>query len=158
MSIKSIRTPAALPLLAPVLRLLPVPALVLILSSCASNRYSLDEKPQSYIIMGSGGGFTNLVASTYVYPNGQVFETQTFVDSTISHPNIKRTHTKRLFKDLEASKLKEIKFSQPGNTYLFLTYVTEGEKYYFSWDAGGKLPPKEVSEFYIRISELTNPE
>lgn len=148
MSIKSIRT----------LTTLLLPALVLIFSSCVSNRYSLDNKPQSYIIIGSGGGFTNLVASTYVYPNGQVFETQTFVDSTITHPNIKRKHTKRLFKDLEASKLKELKFSQPGNIYLFLTYVDEGQKYYFSWDAGGKLPPKEISEFYIRISELTNPE
>ncbi len=135
-----------------------LPVLMLALSSCVSNRYSLDEKPQSYIIVGSGGGFTNLVASTYVYPNGQVFETQTFVDSTITRPNIKRKDARRLFKDLEASNLKELKFSQPGNIYLFLTYVDEGQKYYFSWGAGGKLPPKEISEFYIRISELTNPE
>ena len=132
--------------------------LALFISSCTSSKYSLDQKPTSYVVVGSGGGFTNLIASTYVYPNGQVFETQTFVDSTITHPNIKRKHAKRLFKDLEASKLKELHFSQPGNIYLFLTYVDEGQKYYFSWDAGGKLPPKEVSEFYIRISELANPE
>ena len=131
---------------------------VFCLASCGSSKYSLDQKPSSYIVVGSGGGFTNLVASTYVFPNGQVFETQTFVDSTIAHPNIRRKYAKRLFKDLQTSQLKERKFSQPGNIYLFLTYVDEGQKYYFSWDAGGKLPPKEVSEFYIRISELTNPE
>lgn len=133
-------------------------ALASVLCSCLSGRYSLEDKPSSYIVIGSGGGFTNLVSKTFLFPNGQVFETQSYVDTTITHPNVKRRKARQLFRDLKSSNLRELEYNRSGNIYLFLTYVEDGEKYQFSWGVGGKNPPAELSEFYIRISELTHPE
>lgn len=113
---------------------------LLLTNSCKTKVYSLQNLPKKYVCFGSGGGFTGLVSSYYLLPNGQMFFQTNFDTAATKLPNVNRKARKSVFKLLKEIKTADWMENKPDNIYQFIHYKTKDTMYSKMWYSGGPQP------------------
>jgi hypothetical protein len=127
----------------------------MLFSSCKGPQYSLESKPETYISYGSGGGFSGMVETVFLFPNGQMFETNSLMGMSSSLPSIKKKKAKALFKELEESGFLSFEMNEPGNMYYFLTMMREdGTEHRVTWGYHGTAVPGDLAQIINKLKAL----
>lgn len=101
--------------------------LYLFLITSCSKKILPEKMPETQIIFGSGGGFTNQVKEYCLLENGKIVAKSadgTYFD-ILTH--IGKTEAKQCFNKCQSLHLDEMQFNEPGNLYYFLTIRTKSK-------------------------------
>jgi len=99
--------------------------LLIILFSCQSQQFTIENLPQRQLVFGKGGGMVGSVDAYILLENGQLFHTNSLTKKSEELVQVGKAKTKELFDQLEALKLGNMDFNHPGNIYYFIEDVGE---------------------------------
>ncbi len=107
------------------------------------------------IQFGSGGGFTGIYKEFSLNGKGQLSSIKTFSKTSTLLKTIDKKTFKSIFKQIESKDFKNITLNESGNLNTFIKFYKDTNivKTY-QW-ADGKTPPKEISELYQSLINLT---
>ncbi|MEZ4985906.1 MAG: hypothetical protein R2795_12870 [Saprospiraceae bacterium] len=131
---------------------LPIVLLVTVVS-CNQQLYTVDALPsKDYLAFGSGGGFSGLTTTWYIFPNGQVFKSiGTAEAAKTPQGQLKKKQVRRLFKQCEST-LAVAKIDQPNNVTHFIRRVTEeGDTVQLRW---GSDAPEAVASLFKNLQKV----
>jgi len=137
-------------------KLLSILLLVGLFSSCKTTEHQLDELPDTYLSYGSGGGFAGSLDEIFIFENGQVLESKTFVDSTIVHPKVKKSEVKSLIDYVLKENLLTYKMFKPGNLYYFINIKIDGAENRIVWGVERGNTPERIAPLYNKLVALTS--
>lgn len=124
------------------------------LASCASNKYTSETLPTSYLTFGSGGGIAGLVTEYLLCENGQLFR-KSPGKKDFQVVKTKKSLGKSLYAQISQLPIKEIKHEKPGNRYFFISLLEETQAHNITWGDENPLKNEAVSKFYNELMELT---
>lgn len=131
---------------------------VLLFTSAACQKYSIDNMPIDQIHFGEGGGITGAITEYCLLKNGQLFNKKHFTEDYKSFKKIKKRTAKKLYKTCKKIELQEVQIDNPGDKYYYIAYETKGFKHKITWGGNQQKPPIEVIELYAALKVLTTEE
>lgn len=136
------------------LHLLSFLLLTSITFSCKSPHYNAENWPHTYLSTGSFGGFSGLVSTTFVLPNGQVFAENSMEKKKLELKKLSKKEAKNLLKSAEKMQWNKLPPDNFGNMSYFISYHTKDTTYTANWGANGSSPPAAVEQIYQQIQKL----
>jgi hypothetical protein len=126
-----------------------------LLVSCKSNKDPIkDLSKESFILFGTGGGFTGKVTSYKLFETGQI-KKQTGINTAFnSHSTIDKKTCIQIFNSIEQLDLKSKPINDPGNLYYFIELNEKGEKTRFTWGGINKEPDSVIRAYYNLLHGL----
>ncbi len=115
---------------------------------------------EPHISFGSGGGFTNTVKTFHLLADGRIIEiTKDTVNTVKTIANIGKKNAKACFAEMQTLKLDSLQFTEPGNLYYFINVKkdTTATVNKIVWGSKDKPVPKEIQEFYKKLSTYLIP-
>ena len=107
--------------------------LFVILLSCKSQQFTLENLPEKQLVFGKGGGMAGSVDTYILLENGQLFHTNSITKKSEELEEVEVAKTKELFDQLDALQLASIDFNHPGNIYYFIEDVNEDSSSKVVW-------------------------
>jgi len=132
--------------------------LTLIISSCKTTRYGLEDYPDRQIIFGAGGGVTGQYETYTLFENGQFFYTNSISKETKALSDLPKSRFKALVKEMKAMDFKENTFQKPGNYNHFISLKEGEESYEYKWAEGSAEVDPEVKRLFKSLMGLTKAE
>ncbi len=117
--------------------------LLLILSSCFTNKKIIDTSI-SEIVFGNGGGFTGEIIAYKLTIQGEVFYKGKQVNK------IDKKSTLEIFK--QAKELNNLKYNEPENTYSFIEILSNDYKNKIVWNTNSNVDEKIIKLYTNLIS------
>jgi len=124
---------------------------LIILSSCKSQQYTLDELPDTQLIFGRGGGISGEVNTYTLLENGQVFHTNSLTKESEEIKSLSKKEAATCFQKMDSLKLSEMDFDHPGNLYYFLEEVNGEERNRVTWGSNEHDISEECKTFYKEL-------
>ena len=109
---------------------------------------------ETYILFGTGGGFTGKVTSYKLYESGQIKKQSGIKTAFNSHTTVKVKTCEQIFKSIEQLDLKSKPINDPGNLYYFIELNEKGEKTKFTWGGINEEPDNAIRAFYNLLNGL----
>ncbi len=104
----------------------------------------------SYIVFGSGGGFTGQYSVYKLFPNGKVLKGSGRTEMKyLEYSKIKKSEASRIINEL--NELKIVSFSEPGNMSYFIKLYHDGKETNYTWGAKGFKVPEELVNIYRNV-------
>ena len=128
--------------------------LVSIALSCKSPKYNSENWPKTYLSTGSYGGFSGMVSTTFVLPNGQVFTENSMESKKVEINAASKKVTKNLFKSADKLNWDKLPADNFGNMNYFISYHTKDTTYTSIWGQYGLEPPDELGRLFQQIQTL----
>lgn len=106
---------------------------------------------------GNGGGFTGAVHSYLLAQNGNLYrmESAAAADSkAVFIKQVRRCHTKQIFRYAVKNNLTTLQYSDPGNMYAFITIQVDRHSNTLTWknkSAGTPAPVLKLSEMLHKL-------
>lgn len=132
--------------------LLCLATIFLMIYSCKTPQFSMENPPQTYAIFTEGGGVTGLSDSWILTPEGIVFELQVFTDSTTYVGALHVENVQQIFKNLENLRENHLTVNKPGNMYRKIRYYSESGNMEWTFGIGGE--HKILSTVYKNFKQL----
>jgi hypothetical protein len=88
--------------------------------SCSSKTFTFDVHKDSYILVGSGGGFTGIATSYYILPSGELFRTGRSDDSFDLVGKLDKDLVSQVFKNYDFLEISNKTLDEPGNRYYYI--------------------------------------
>ena len=129
--------------------------LILVILSCKSAHYSVENWPQTYLSFGSFGGFSGMISTTYLLPNGQVFHENSMDNKKIETNKLSKKEARNVFNSAEKINWSQLPPDNFGNMSYFFSYHTKDSTYTANWGEKGQTPPAEIDAIYQKIQHLT---
>lgn len=107
--------------------------LCLLLFHCKTNKFTPANLPNTYLKVGNGGGFSGAEKSYTVLQNGQVFASNTLLDTTFALDKIKSSIAQSLFDRFHTDGLDTISLNNPGNLYRYIIFSSNGQTKKIYW-------------------------
>jgi len=107
--------------------------LFIMLFSCISHQFTLDNLPEKQLIFGKGGGMTGAADTYILLENGQLFHTNSLTKKSEELKSISKNKSDELFLQLEVLQLAEMDFNHPGNIYYFIENMKTGTSSKVVW-------------------------
>ena len=106
----------------------------------------------TFVSLGSGGGFAGTVTVYKVTPNGLVFKGSGIGDINFDLcGKIKKTHAKKIIARVNDQANAVTEFNHPGNLYYFITYSDKQMQETISWGDADHPVPDEIKKLYEDI-------
>ncbi|WP_405410936.1 hypothetical protein [Maribacter sp. Asnod1-A12] len=99
--------------------------LCMLLFSCKSQQFTVDNLPEKRLVFGKGGGMTGVIDTYILLENGQLFHTNSITKKSEELNSISESKTEELFDHLDMLQLVNVDFNHPGNVYYFIEDVNE---------------------------------
>jgi hypothetical protein len=124
--------------------------LLLGFQSCKTQKYTPLDYPKTQIRIGNGGGFSGATTQYAVLENGDIFMSEGISEEYIKIGVIDKESIGQHINNFNFLKLQDVVFDEPGNTFTFITYMSEGKTHKIQW---GNRPPlnKNVKTLYDNI-------
>lgn len=122
-----------------------------VLFSCKSQQYTLDNLPETQLIFGRGGGISGEVTTYTVLENGQVFYHNSLTNVYKEIKSLPKKEATSCFSKMKGLQLSEMNFDHPGNLYYFLEEVKGEEKHRITWGSNDHEISEECKEFYKEL-------
>lgn len=103
--------------------LLPTLFAFVLLFSCSSTSYTVEEPSSTYIVLGTHGGFTGADIKQYYFKNGQCIELHDNAKSKALEPISKATF-KTMLNELERLNFNDLEINDVGNMNSTIRLVT----------------------------------
>lgn len=128
---------------------------VFILSTLFFIVCSLLQAQESYVVFGSGGGFTGIANVYKVDKNGNVLKGSARIDTNYTDAGkIKKSQAKKLF--CKMNKVATTPFNHPGNMYYFISYFHNDKEIKYTWGENDFKVPEEIITLYREtVSKLS---
>lgn len=123
----------------------------IMLFSCKSQQFTVDELPDKQLIFGRGGGISGEVNTYTLLENGQVFYNNSLTKENSEIKSIRRKEAVLCFQKMDSLKLSEMNFDHPGNMYYFLEEVNGEERYRVTWGSNDHEVSSECKDFYKEL-------
>lgn len=122
-----------------------------VLFNCKSQQYSIDNLPDTRLIIGSGGGMSGEVNTYTVLENGQVFYHNSLTKEHTELESIGKKAAIACFQKMDSLKLSELNFDHPGNLYYFIEEVDGERRHRVTWGSNDHTVSSECSDFYKEL-------
>lgn len=93
---------------------------------------------------GHYGGFTGASSTYYIFENGQAFLYESLTKTSDTLQRLKKLVAKEIFKEVNRSKVKELKMNEPGNMSYFIAVHNGKEKHEVVWGRHGAEAPEQL--------------
>jgi hypothetical protein len=128
--------------------------LLFFFSLCVTGR-----SQDTFVSIGSGGGFAGTATVYKVTPDGFVFQGEGVGDiKFIRCGRIKKNRAKEIIAQVAGQTRSTAEFSHPGNLYYFIGYKENGKQQTITWgDAEHPVPPqikKLYEEVYANVTKI----
>ncbi len=125
---------------------------MLCLSACKSIPFTPHSHEEDFLTIGEGGGFAGVETSFHILRNGDVFR-QIGQDTVLTQlEDIPQAQIRQALNNCEVFKLSDYTYSEPGNTYKFLTVHQAGKSNRIVWQRGDE----KVKPICRQIYQLLN--
>ena len=128
--------------------------IIIIITSCHSTQ-NLDKTSENVILFGNGGGFSGQVVEYVLDEKGTFMKNDKLKKEVTVIPSLKKSETKKLFKEMQTLRLDTIHFQHPGNTYYFIRSNSSETSFEVVWGDPNNLPPPEIIQFYDLLISIT---
>lgn len=109
---------------------------------------------ETFILFGTGGGFTGKVTSYKLYESGQIKKQSGVQTAFNSHATIDERTCTQIFNSIEQLDLKSRPINDPGNLYYFIEINEKGEKTRFTWGGINEEPDAAIRGYYNLLHGL----
>jgi len=124
---------------------------LVVLFSCKSQTYQLDNLPEKQLVFGSGGGISGEVKTYILLENGQVFYNNSLTDTNEEIKSLSKKEATLCFKKMDSLKLEEMNFDHPGNMYYFVEEVKGEERHRVTWGSNDHEVSESCRKFYKEL-------
>ncbi|MBN2610212.1 MAG: hypothetical protein JXB00_01510 [Bacteroidales bacterium] len=105
---------------------------------------------ETYIVFGSGGGFTGQVTAFKLYKNGKILKGTGKAEVTYhEYAKLKKSVAKNVFNELNNENF--VSFREPGNMYYFISYTYKKKEVNYTWGASSFDPPELLQGIFHRL-------
>ena len=127
---------------------------IVILSCLALCGFSASAQASDFIILGNGGGFTGNVTEYKITSTGKVFKGSGIAEIKYTEcAKLKKSKAKQIVAEAHG-KLKILSpFNYPGNTYSYLTVVTQAKEETITWGDVDHPVPDDVTKFFGQVQK-----
>lgn len=122
-----------------------------IIYSCKSQQYTIDDLPETQLIFGSGGGISGEVTTYTLLENGQLFYNNSLTKENTEIKSLTKKEATSCFQKMEGLQLSQMNFDHPGNLYYFLEEVNGDEKNRVTWGSTDHDISEECKTFYKEL-------
>ena len=138
-------------------RIITLCVILVLVVSCKSSKYPVKGiTNETYILFGTGGGFTGKVTSYKLYESGQIKKQSGIKTAFNSLTTVEEKTSKQIFKSIDQLDLKSRPINDPGNLYYFMELNEKGEKTKFIWGGIKEEPDDAIRAFYNLLNGLAN--
>ena len=127
-----------------------------LLLSCSTPKEIFVDNPQT-LRFGSSGGFTQQTTVYKLLSNGQLSKTDNITKESVLLKQLKKSQTKKVFKQVYILGLDTLDVNNPGNMSNFIQLKTKTLDNKIVWATNSKQSPTEITEFYKILISYTNP-
>jgi len=124
---------------------------LIVLVSCKSQQYTINDLPNTQLIFGSGGGISGEITTYILLENGQVFYKNSLTKENKELESLSKKDAASCFQKMEVLKLSEMNFDHPGNRYYFLEEVNGDDKHRVTWGANDHEISEECKTLYKEL-------
>lgn len=125
--------------------------LVLFLFSCSAQKEIYLDNPHM-ISFGSSGGFTNVNTTYKIFSDGKLWKIREATNDSSLLKQIKKSATKKLFKNAYALGLDTLNYDKPGNMSRFIIFKSKKFSNKIYWEGKNEV----LDDYYKSLIELTN--
>ncbi len=122
------------------------------LLSCSTQREVYVDDPH-ILEFGSAGGFTNQSITYSLQSDGRLWKIRGLQGDSSLLVQLKKSQTKKLFKQAYQMGLDTLEFNKPGNMNNFIRFRTKAFNNQVQWAEGAA--PARLGEFYKSLIEVT---
>jgi len=119
--------------------------------SCKSQRYTLNDLPDTQLIFGSGGGITGEINTYTLLENGQLFYNNSLSKESKEIESLSKKEAAVCFQKMKGLQLSQMNFNHPGNMYYFLEEVKGDERHSVIWGSNEHNISEECKAFYKEL-------
>ena len=104
---------------------------------------------------GTGGGFTNEIKTYTLLSDGALWLHNSLANDSTLIKQVSKNKVNKLFGNALALGLDTLRYSNPGNTYTFITTNKKGVSNKIVWSAGHARLPDGILSFYNNLKEIS---
>jgi len=132
-----------------------LPLLLLIfLFSCSTQKEIYIDNPHT-LRFGSAGGFTNQTTVYKLLSDGSLSKTDGLTKETTLLKQLRKSQTKKVFKQAYQVGIDTLKLDKPGNISNFIQLKTKSVDNKIIWYKDSDQTPEEITTFYKNLIQLT---
>jgi len=122
--------------------------------SCKTKQYTLEEYQDPKISFGSGGGFTGLYTRYILFENGQIFKKGGNEKEFSTFGNVKKNDAAQVFKNYGVLKINEIELNDRGNMNYYIEYKDKDKTHNINWGGTNQPASDDLKLFYQLLNNL----
>ena len=130
--------------------------LMVALFSCSAQKEVAVDNPQT-LSFGSGGGFTNQSITYKLQSDGKLWEFRGLENDSSFLKQLKKSQTKKIFKQAYQLGLDTLNLNSPGNMNNFIRLKSKTLDNKVVWAEGSNQAPLRIVEFYKTFINYTKP-
>lgn len=128
--------------------------ITVLLFSCKTKQYTLEEYADPQITFGSGGGFTGMYKHYTLFKNGQLFKKEGKEEQFTAMKAADRNQVTQVFKNYQVLNLAEVEIDEPGNMTYYIAYKDKEGEHKMTWGGTNKQAAQEVKLFYQLLNQI----
>lgn len=130
--------------------------LLSLLVSCSTQQEIYVDNPHT-LRFGSAGGFTNQTTVFKLLSDGQLFKSDGKGQEAVFVKQLKKSQTKKIFKEVYQLGLDTLAYNHPGNMSEFIQLKTKTTDNKIVWPIDSKEVQTEIVAFYKTLNNYTKP-